>query len=124
MQATLSFLQQEDRVTSNCAEAWKAIRQFEALFSSMVLGAEVDQRYLEARAECLDQAGRIAVPLHLTASTVGDAILLLDRLVCQRPDMFDQVRSQIVQSQCNAVARLLGMQRCCWTCYAQTCMIR
>lgn len=91
MQATVSFLQQEDRLANNCAEAWKAICQFESLFPNMAVSTEVDQRYLDARAECLDQAERIATPLQAPVCTARDAILLLDRLVCQGPDMFDEV---------------------------------
>ena len=91
MQANLRFLQQEEQVAHNCTEAWKAMRRFETMFGNMVAGAQVDQGYLDRRAECLDLAQQAAASLDLPASNAGDAVLLLDRLVCQRPDMYDQV---------------------------------
>ena len=93
MQANLAFLQQEELIADNCSKAWKSLRQYEAYFGNVVLGAELDPRYLESRPESLALAWRLAVSLGLKTSNSGDAVLMLDRLMHQQPEMYSQVSS-------------------------------
>ena len=91
MQANLAFLQQEQSTADNCAKAWKSLRLYESYFGNVVLGADISQQYLEGRPECLALARRLAVSLRLMASNSGDAVLMLDRVVHQMPELYTQV---------------------------------
>ena len=96
MQANFSFLQQEQQVANNCLEAWRAIQQFESLFSNIFPGAQMDQGYLDRRAEYVELAKQNAESLELPPGSAGDAVLMLDRLVCQRPALYDPVSTTLL----------------------------
>lgn len=96
MQANFSFLQQEQQVANNCLEAWRAIQQFESLFSNIFPGAQIDQGYLARRAEYVELAKQNAESLDLPPGSAGDAVLILDRLVCQRPTLYDPVSTTLL----------------------------
>lgn len=83
-------------MANNCLEAWRAIQQFEALFSNIFPGAQIDQGYLDRRAEYVELAKQNAESLDLPPGSAGDAVLMLDRLVCQRPTLHDQVSTTLL----------------------------
>ena len=93
MQANLSFLQAEERTASNCSKAWASLRTFESYFSTVQVDAKVDQQYMSSRPQCLDLAKQLADDLGLSAGLALDAVLMLDRLVHHRADLFTQVRA-------------------------------
>ncbi|KAA6420971.1 MAG: hypothetical protein FRX49_09111 [Trebouxia sp. A1-2] len=90
MQANLSFLQAEERTATNCSAAWTSLRTFESYFPNVKVGAQLNQQYLSSRPQCLTTAKQLADSLGLSEALAFDAILLLDRLLHHRSDLFNQ----------------------------------
>jgi len=91
MQAKLSFLQAEERTAFNCSKAWTLLRTFESYFSNMAVDAVLWQQYLSSRAQCLTTAKQLAGSLGLSGALASDAILMLDRLLRHRSDLFNHI---------------------------------
>lgn len=99
MQANLSFLQAEERTATNCSAAWTSLRTFESYFPNVKVGAQLNQQYLSSRPQCLTTAKQLADSLGLSEALAFDAILLLDRLLHHRSDLFNQVSCHTCHDQ-------------------------
>ena len=99
MQANLSFLQAEEHTAANCSAAWTSLRTFESYFPNVKVGAQLNQQYLSSRPQCLTTAKQLAASLGLSEALAFDAVLMLDRLLHHRSDLFKQVCSHTCQHQ-------------------------
>ena len=99
MQANLSFLQAEERTAANCSAAWTSLRTFESYFPNVKVGAQLNRQYLSSRAQCLTTAKQLADSLGLSEALAFDAVLMLDRLLHHRSDLFNQVCCHTCQHQ-------------------------
>ncbi len=97
MQANLSFLQAEERTAANCSAAWISLRTFESYFPNVKVGAQLNPQYLSSRPQCLTTAKQFADSCGLSEALAFDAILMLDRLLHHRSDLFNQVYRHIYQ---------------------------
>ncbi len=96
MQANLAFLQAEERTAAKCSGVWTSLRKFESYFPNVVSGAQLNEQYVQSRPQCLALAKRLADSLGLSVGLAQDAILMLDRLVHHRGDLFSEVQSAVL----------------------------